>query len=189
MLRWLRVLTALLWIIPLACASRDSEAQARSDREIVVHVLRTIEADRHCTSCLVEQTTQAYELWVSAPAEESHRSGLAADLISSYAVRNERAGQLPSSAIVPPLRAIGAAAVGHYFENGPSEGWERLRQTYGDRVGLIRMSLPGYSRTADLALITYSYDEGPLAGETNFMLLKRVRGGWAILQSGHLLMS
>ena len=186
---WSRVLKAVLLAIALACASRGPDVRARNDQEIVVYVLRTIGADNHCTICLVEQTTEAYDLWVSAPAEGAQRSRLPPDLVSSYAARNKRAGRLPSSVIVPPLRAVGAAEVGRYFENGPREGWERLRRSYGDLIGLVRISLPGYTRTADLALITYSYDEGPLAGETNFVLLKRIRGGWAIERSGHLVMS
>lgn len=170
----------------LHCATRVVPTDA-GDRDVIATVLRAVSDEQRCDPCLLETETRGYQPWLAAGGPES--ATLPADLVAAYAQRNHEQRRLPRDLETDPCRFISGSDVSRSFQFGPREGWDRLRTDFGQRVGLIRISLPAYSASGTAALVTYSFDSGPLAGETNYVVLQKRDGAWRIENSGHLVMS
>lgn len=182
------VIATSLTLSLYSCASRVSEARGSEDREVLRTVLQEVEGGGQCTACLIESETRAYDPWMSS-VDETQRPALPRELLSSYVERNKSLHEVPASVVSRGFRLIPPTERARYFENGPKEGWERLKKAYGERVALLRISLPGYSSAGDTAIVTYTYDYAPLGGETNYVILHRRNGAWKIAETRHLVMS
>lgn len=184
-----RVLAILLiWGNVSACASHSTNSDY--DRQIVDRVLRMVAEENRCNVCLVQRASESYRPWLApTPAERKLRElELSRGILTNYSKRNRLS--VPISAVnTLPFRSVDQAEVKKFFAAGAQEGWRRLSLAYGKRVGLIAMSLPAYSDTGDIAVITYSYDEGPLDGQTDYVILTCQQGVWKISERRHLVLS
>lgn len=183
-----RLLASLIVLITpmMGCVSAVRQ-RSEDDRAVLAELLRAIEDDGQCTACLVIGKTEPYRPWIGPTTDESSR--FPPDLLASYRERNAESRDVSVEDVPSRFNVIDPAEASRHFENGPRDGWEQLRNVYGDRVALIKMSAPGYSTTGDVAVVTYSYDYAPLGGETNYMLLSRRNGRWVITQKHKLVLS
>jgi hypothetical protein len=169
------------------CASGHLNTMPHDDSNVAAALLPMIADEQRCAPCLLESESRAYEPWLSPTRGTSPLPP--SEMAVAYANRN-REGHLLSEALASNrYRLIRPDDVRRYFENGPREGWERLHSEFGERVGLLRMSLPAYSSSRDEALVTYSYDAGALGGETNYVLLTRRNGVWRVSETRRIIMS
>lgn len=169
------------------CATRVVAADA-DDHDVITTVLRAVSDEQRCTPCLLETETRGYQPWLTV--EGTDTALVPTDLLAAYTQRNHDQRRLPRDLETGAYRFISASDVSRGFQSGPREGWDRLRTDFGQRVALVRISLPAYSASGTAALVTYSFDSGPLGGETNYVVLHRRRdGAWRIEKSGHLVMS
>jgi hypothetical protein len=162
----------------LGCATGGSPTSAGDDQRVLVAVLNSLLPEQ-CQTCLLESMTIPSVEATGMPAFER-------DLVARYIERNRAPRELRQPGLPPRFRLISPSSVSRYFANGPREGWDRIRAEYGDRVALLRIGLPAYAKRGNRALVSYSYDAGPVTGETNYVILARRGGTWQIETSGHL---
>ena len=108
--------------------------------------------------------------------------------IVDYSNRNQSSGPI-SAKLLPPFQFIESKEIKALFVDGPRQGWQRMLAVHGKDMGLIVLSLPAYSRHHDVAVLTYSYDDGPLSGQTDYVILRRNRGVWRIIETRNLVLS
>jgi len=183
----LQLIVMTVIVTTTRCSSGVSNSAGYKDQQVIAAVLRTISDDQRCAPCLLETESSPYQPWVTETA--GARTAVSAEMMTAYARRNGKHRKLPGSSLMTGYRLIQPTDVSRYFEMGPREGWDRLRADFGPRVGLVRISLPAYSSSDTEALITYSYDAGPLGGETNYVGLSRRNGVWRTEKSTHIIMS
>jgi hypothetical protein len=62
-----------------------------------------------------------------------------------------------------------------------SEAWWRFHSAFPGSVGLMSVSLPGYTASGDIAVVYTSFQCGALCGNGEYIYLHRVKGRWQIL--------
>jgi hypothetical protein len=187
------VLTIAL-ILPMtfigACASRyRATADEKHDAEVIREVLATIGATKESAEYLVAAMTDPHRSWLQLNTSSGYDFRIPESLAIGYANANREPRQIPVNALPSHFRLVDPSELHRFFENGPREGWEAVQAAYGMRIGIVRMSYPTYSLRRDQALITYSYDYGPLGGKTDYVILHRDNEKWKIVATGHIMLS
>lgn len=175
-------------VLHAACASHRGTTDGH-DALVFREVLASIASMRQSSTVLVESATDPYRPWLQWKASAEDDSTVPEDLARAYIAANRQPGRVPDESLPANFQMIEPPDVRRYFENGPREGWGVLEATYGARTGIVSVSRPAYSYRRDTALITYSFDYGPLGGETNYVMLRRVNGTWKIVATSPLALS
>ncbi|WP_158880594.1 hypothetical protein [Rhodanobacter sp. L36] len=61
------------------------------------------------------------------------------------------------------------------------KGWESFYSAFPGSAGLLKISLPGYAATGDIAVVYTSFRCGRLCGTGQYFYLRKVGGTWQIL--------
>lgn len=98
--------------------------------------------------------------------------------------RNRSAASLPEFNTCEGLRRTDAKEIDNYLEN-PSWGamrerWAAFYKRYVDAKGVMTLSLPGYSKSGDVAIVQVSGACNDLCGSGFFWVLRKVAGRWQV---------
>jgi hypothetical protein len=94
----------------------------------------------------------------------------------SLAKRNSTTHSLPSMYLCTSIRLVPAAWL-HDFR-----GWAWFHAAFPGSASVLRLSLPGYSRNGNVAVVLVSTTSGPLASGGNYWILQKVHGKWVVVK-------
>ena len=95
---------------------------------------------------------------------------------TSLAKRNSTTQLLPSMYLCSYIRLVPAAWL-HNFR-----GWAWFHAAFPGSSSVLRLSLPGYSRNGDIAVVLVSTTSGPLASGGYYWVLQSVHGKWVVVK-------
>jgi hypothetical protein len=127
---------------------------------------------------LVSSTLDTSHVQESA-AEEAARLGLSeeyATTLKNLRTRNSGSVPLPDGFTCPGYQIVARSNLGALYK--PHGTWAAFQRAYPG-VGSIReASLPGYTRTGDLAIVEVALSCGLNCGSDDFILLQKANGKW-----------
>jgi hypothetical protein len=183
------ILFLLLSLLPTACRT------AATTKDEDVAILRAVLA-KQCERPSGEYFVLASETQVS----DLEKAGLGADdgmggddgAVSDLLARNRASSPLPAIGDCSGIRTaseseIAAALLQHpHDENRFHMGWEGFYAHFPKSLGVLRLSLPGYSNDRKTAVVTTSGASGTLFGSGFLVTLKKSNGTWQIVSSRSL---
>jgi hypothetical protein len=103
-------------------------------------------------------------------------AGLDAHAVQSLAKRNNTTQSLPSLSLCSRIRLVPAAWLNHFH------GWAWFHAAFPGSSSVLRLSLPGYSRSGVVAIVLVSTTSGPLASGGYYWVLQKVHGKWVVIK-------
>lgn len=166
------ILFAVATNTPCAYAANITDLE---DSTVLMAALSPCESD--ADAVVVGTTLSVNDLRDSSPHEAAR---LSLDDGYSQALGNLRSRNLASVAFpsrfhCPRLKLVEHSSVVPVLEHGD---WQGFRRTFPGAVKLIRISLPGYNRTHDRAIVEVSTACGINCGSDDLIELRRVNGTW-----------
>jgi hypothetical protein len=107
---------------------------------------------------------------------EGFPASLDAHAMQSLAERNSHTQSLPSLSLCSRIRLVPAAWLDRF------RGWAWFHAAFPGSSSVLRLSLPGYSRSGDVAIVLVSTTSGPMASGGNYWVLQKVHGKWVVVK-------
>jgi hypothetical protein len=95
--------------------------------------------------------------------------------LGNLRTRDPASVTFPSGFDCPRLKLVERSAVASVLEHGD---WQSFRRTFPGVVKLMEISLPGYNRAHDRAVVEVSMTCGINCGSDDLIELRRVNGKW-----------
>jgi hypothetical protein len=172
----------LLWV-PTVSASRNVSHVDDVDVAVLKAVLN---AQRHISDdgfLVLSSTTEAPG--PNADIGDADNSGAVDDLKHRAQIKTE----LPASLATGDVHLLNDREIQQALKDArPStkassihKGWESFYSAFPGSAGLMKISLPGYTATGDIAVVYTSFRCGALCGTGQYFYLRKVGGSWQIL--------
>lgn len=106
--------------------------------------------------------------------------------IQSLLARNAIRHDLPQVKMCLGFKVVASAKIDSLFNPAVSSTtqvpmWQPFHKAFPKAVGLLSLSLPGYSANGQVAIVQVSYACGPLCGSGGYWVLHRVNGNWVVV--------
>lgn len=167
----------VLSVVLLSSSCSMLNVRTSDDREITLIALREI-CDNEKPGLFVLSVTTAVvdRNFVIDDFDETTRQSLIQ--------RNRTSIQLPATSTCRKLRLLAAGEMDSYFKaadkGGLQERWSAFHQEHPDINGIMTLSLPGYSKRGDEAILQVTGTCGPLCGNGSFWIFSKVSGRWRL---------
>jgi hypothetical protein len=129
---------------------------------------------------LVSSTLDTSHAHESAAAEAA-RMGLTEEYsttLKNLRTRTSASVSLPEDFTCPEYQIVARSDLAPWYGSGGSGTWEDFKRAYHG-AGIIReVSLPGYNRAGDRAIVEVALECGMNCGSDDFILLRKVNGKW-----------
>lgn len=185
---WSRAIWTLvvLTATSLACACTSSILGTSKDvdLEILQTVLNPLTESLGSRYLVLSAKPHAINIdsdWIERHSRVlDHHAGIdLAPMLIDYQIRNVR-GLLPAHIEGPRIRLVNDKDLDRIFFGDALGGWRRFWAAYPDSSGMAEISLPGYSRRKDRAIVSYFISRGSTAGEAMVILLHRDSRSWLV---------
>lgn len=168
------VLTVAALTLMTACMTRTHASNA--DRDVISAVVRQI-CKQTMADYIVLSSSTSVVIPVFTPGnmdEPARRSLLE---------RNKVSAALPIVETCEALRLVDRLEIDRYLAASALDShdrWAAFYEKFTNAVGVMSLSLPGYSTDGDLAIVQVASACGETCGGGSFWLLRRVSGQWQV---------
>ena len=172
-------------VLASGCASWISGRSANTDLEVLQSVLSPL--TEPLGSKYLVASAELHAMTIDSEWLALHRSELEryvgddlTSMLADYRNRNI-GGLLPAHLEGPRVRLVTREHLDRIFTQGDVlGGWRRFWATYPDSSAMIELSLPGYSKRKDRAILSYFISRGSTAGEAMVVLLHYDSRSWSV---------
>lgn len=109
-------------------------------------------------------------------------------IVSSSLEREHSVSVLPRPQTSLDVRLADGPRVDQMFKRDAIQGWRHFRRLYRGASGVIALSAPGYNADRNTAIVSASFQRGPLDGVGVFYILSK-ENGWHVVWSAGLWVS
>jgi hypothetical protein len=160
--------------LPTACATRLE--LHNMDRDVISAVVRQ----------MCKQKMSGYVVLSSATATVNPAftpESLDDSARRSLLERNKVSVALPDIDTCESLRLVDGEEIEHYLGVPGSDfrdRWVAFYEKFADASGVMSLSLPGYSKEGDIAVVQIASSCGETCGGGSFWVLRKVSGQWSV---------
>lgn len=102
--------------------------------------------------------------------------------MQSLLARNAIRHDLPPVKMCLRFEVVASAKIDSLFNPAAAPGWHGFHNAFPKAVGILSLSLPGYSTNGQVAVVQVSYACGPLCGSGEYWVLRKVDGNWVVVR-------
>ena len=167
-----------IFILTATCAFRAfADPPADDDRAVLQATLAALCAQSGPFDVL---SNSAAQLPLGAGGEQQLNGEALGDMRQRNAASSHLPADLGCPAVHPADEEAIAAALRPPAASGRPGGWDGFYASFAGARGLIRLSLPGYSKAGDVAVVYMSSACRGFCGAGFYYELHRVKGAWSI---------
>jgi hypothetical protein len=165
------LLLALFWVA--SCAGAQSTSEQSEDSSVLSAVTHKIcdlaKANSTSGYDVLPNTNEGATTDVWPGSLDQHAA-------HSLAERNSTTQSLPSMYLCSSIRLVPAAWLQNF------RGWAWFHAAFPGSASVLRLSLPGYSRNGDRAVVLVSTTSGALASGGFYWVLQKVHDKWVVVK-------